>query len=148
MRTPVFAIFAIRVVKSPKDQDIAVSFWALSIPKPLQRPENYHSFPVSAINSQDLLIGQRSAHLKAKPQFAGEGSWRKVHWRFDVTLDRIHTEIRGTVAAAKWASLSPARFLQHAQQTLRAATWWDHPSPEEFDCSKGVMGTCQEALGV
>jgi hypothetical protein len=69
MRTPGFAIFAIRVVRSPKDQERAVINSSFS-----QQIHAYHSFPRSELNSKNLLFGQLSAHVKSKPQLTVEAS--------------------------------------------------------------------------
>ncbi len=67
MRTPGFAIFAIRVVKSPKDQKRAVI-----VSSPSQDVHACHSFPQYELNSKNLLFGQLSAHVKSKPQLTVE----------------------------------------------------------------------------
>jgi len=66
MRTPVVAIFAIRVVRSPKDPERAV---IVSSPFHIQAS---HSSPQSELNSKTFLFGQLSAHVKSKPQLTVE----------------------------------------------------------------------------
>src|SRR5260370_21036832 len=67
MRTSFFAIFAIRVVRSPKGQERAVI-----VSSPSQHIHACHSFPQSELNPKSLLFGRRSAQVKSKPQLTVE----------------------------------------------------------------------------